>query len=285
MLKHALAIFALLSSPSVLLTWNQSTDVGTVNVYRATGTGATFAKIASGVPASGPYVDSAVDGGQEYRYQLTAVVDSVESVPTPPVDVALGQEQCPATATFDPTKPGQLTICDPTSPSTTACILSQPGSTTLCRINGTINISENGNPFRVLFNAPVDVFKFVAPTNIVVSPTTSYYLGSLVALGHNPDMVYLVPNNCNLTKIVYDARMSGALTTPITISMWDLEDKSQVPDSAVTQTWTGVTVESVATMNWPILGGDHLQVRFTMPAGVPAGFYINMTVTAYCVDR
>lgn len=192
---------------------------------------------------------------------------------------------CTPPSTFDPTIPGQVTVCDPVPPSTAACLVSAPGASSLCRINGVINLSENGSAFRPLFNPPVDVFKFVAPTNIVVSPSTTYYLGSLVALGHNPDMVYLVPNSCTLTKIVYDARMSGAQKTPISISMWNVEDKDTVPNSTVSQTWTGVAVESVVTPNWPILAGDHLQIRFTMPATSPVGFYLNMTVTAYCADN
>lgn len=177
-----------------------------------------------------------------------------------------------------------MTLCDPVPPGP-ACTVSAADASTLCRINGTINLSENGSAFRPLFVAPVDVFKFVAPTNIVVSPTTTYYLGSLVALGHNPDMVYLAPNACTLKKVVYDARMSGALKTPVTISMWDVTQNVQIPNSAVTQTWTGIAIETVASPEFAVAANDQLQVRFTMPAGVPAGFYINMTVTAYCADN
>lgn len=198
---------------------------------------------------------------------------------------------CVNTSPFDPTKPGQLTLCDPAPATGPSCMLSvaatatSPGSSTLCRVGGVMNISENALPFHPLYVAPVDVFKFVAPSNVVVSPTTSYYLGSLVALGHNPDMVYLAPNACSLNKVVYDARMSGSLSTPITISMWDVTQNKAIPDSAVTQTWKGVTVESVATPGFAVAASDQLQVRFSMPAGVPGGFYINMTVTAYCTDN
>lgn len=191
---------------------------------------------------------------------------------------------CPASFIFDQTIPGQVTLCDPIPPGP-ACLISAIGASTLCRINGTINISENKSAFRPLFVLPVEVFKFVAPTNIVVSPTTTYYLGALVALGHNPDMVYLAPNACTLKKVVYDARMSGSLKTPVTISMWDVTQNVQIPNSAVTQTWTGVAIETVAAPAFEVAANDQLQVRFTMPAGVPAGFYINMTVTAYCTDK
>jgi hypothetical protein len=191
---------------------------------------------------------------------------------------------CPTSFVYDPTKPGQLMLCDPVPAPGPACVLSVAGSSTLCRINGILNISENALPFHPLYVAPVDVFKFVAPTNILVSPLTSYYLGSLVALGHNPDMVYLAPNACTLGKVVYDARMSGALKTPITISMWDVTQNVLIPNSSVVQTWTGVTVETVAAPAFAVAANDQLQVRFTMPAGVPAGFYINMTITAYCTD-
>lgn len=197
---------------------------------------------------------------------------------------AVAQTTCSSSFSFNQKLPGQLTLCDPVPPGP-ACQVSIAGASTLCRINNTINISENGFPFHPLYVAPVDVFKLVAPTNIVVSPTTTYYLGSLVALGHNPDMVYLAPNACSLNRVVYDARMSGSLKTPITIAMWDVTQNMLIPNSSVTQTWTGVTVESVATPVFAVAANDQLQVRFTMPAGVPAGFYINMTVTAYCTDN
>lgn len=194
-------------------------------------------------------------------------------------------QTCTQTTTFNPAIQGQVNVCDAVPPTTTACLVSVAGESSLCRVNGVLNISENGLPYVPLFRAPVDVFKFLAPTNIVVSPTTTYYLGSLVALGHSPDMVMLAPSACTLNKIVYDARMSDALKTPITLSMWDMTSGIQIPNSAVTQTWSGVTVESIATPGFAVAANDQLQVRFFMPAGVPGGYYINLTVTAYCAEN
>ena len=73
------------ASHSVTLNWTASTDTGgTVNVYRTAGacsTSATFTKIATGVVAAGPYVDSGIAVGN-YCYQVTAVVGGAESVPS-----------------------------------------------------------------------------------------------------------------------------------------------------------------------------------------------------------
>jgi len=277
------------TAPSeVVLNWAASTTAGTtITVSRAPGacvTGQTFSTLASGVAAGGPYTDVTVAAGSSYCYYVQSVLAGFVSSPSNSVSALVPPAVC---SYFSSSDPGQAIFCD----GTPACVLSAaatsttPGSSTLCRSNGILQISENGSSFRQLFNAPVDVFKFVAPTNIVVSPTTTYYLGSLVALGHNPDMVYLAPNACSLNRVVYDARMSGGLSTPITIQMWDITQGIAIPNSAVTQTWTGVTVESVASPSFPVNANDQLQVRFFMPAGVPSGFYINMTVTAYCTDN
>lgn len=281
--------FAQTTPHYVTLTWAASPDGGTVNVYRAPHVcppppPATFSVIASGVAGGGPYQDGPPMVAGDYCYEVTDVLAGLESVPSNQAHVSVPATGCSTSSTFDPTLPGQLFLCDPVPPGPT-CILSVAGSSTLCRINGTVNISENALPFHPLYVAPVDVFKFVAPSNVPVSSKTSYYLGSLVALGHNPDMVYLVPNACTLSKIVYDTRASGALQTPITISMWDVTQNLQISNSAVTQTWKGVEVQTVATPAFAVAANDELQVRFTMPPGVPTGYYMNMTVTAYCTDN
>lgn len=191
---------------------------------------------------------------------------------------------CSNQSAFDPTKPGQVTICDPVPPGP-ACLVSSPGSSTVCRINGVANISENGSAFRPLFSPPVDVFRFYAPTNLPLTASTSYYIGSLIAGGHNPDMVYMVPNACTLTKVVYDTRSSGPLSGGIAISLWNVTKNIAIPNASTTQSWTSWSVETVATPSFALLAGDQLQVRLTMPSTLPKGFYANMTVTAYCIDN
>lgn len=191
---------------------------------------------------------------------------------------------CSANATFDPTLPGQLTLCDPVPPGP-ACILSIAGASTLCRINGTINLSENGAPFHPLYVAPVEVFRFYAPTNLVIGPSTAIYIGTLIAGGHNPDMVYLALNACTLTKVVYDTRTNGAVTTPVTMSLWDVTQNVAIPNAATTQTWNGWVQETVAAPTFAVAANDQLQVRFSTPKTLPPGFYLNLTVTAYCTDN
>lgn len=73
------------STHTVTLTWTPSTDTGgTVNIYRATSscTGTpTFTKLATGIVAAGPYVDSSVGIGP-FCYYVTAVVNGAESLPS-----------------------------------------------------------------------------------------------------------------------------------------------------------------------------------------------------------
>lgn len=155
---------------------------------------------------------------------------------------------------------------------------------TVAVVDGVPSGPSNTADLAVFPSSPVDVFRFAAPSNVGVSSSTAYFLGSLAALGHHPDMVYLAPNACILNKVIYDTRASGALAAPVTISMWDVTQNIVIPGSAVTQTWTGSSVETVVAPGFAVAANDQLQVRFSMPAGVPAGFYLNMTVTAYCQD-
>lgn len=66
------------------LTWKASTDAGTtVNVYRSTtGCAGTFVKLATGVVAAGPYTDTGLSAGTTYSYQITAVLNKLESLPS-----------------------------------------------------------------------------------------------------------------------------------------------------------------------------------------------------------
>jgi hypothetical protein len=68
---------------SVSLTWTASaTPGGTVNVYRCIGANCTsFTLLTSGVLAAGPYTDATITAGA-YSYQVTAVVNGAESVPS-----------------------------------------------------------------------------------------------------------------------------------------------------------------------------------------------------------
>lgn len=87
-----LALFAIFSAAlfaqsnhSATLTWSDTTNPAgtTYNVYRATGAcaaGLTFTDIAPGVAVK-TYVDSTVTPGV-YCYQVTAVLNGVESAPS-----------------------------------------------------------------------------------------------------------------------------------------------------------------------------------------------------------
>lgn len=102
-MKHLIAVLffvglcigaASAASHQVKLTWTASIDStsanpGTTNVYRATAAcpasgivGVTFAKIASGQPAGGPYTDTSVTSGATYCYYVTAVIGGAESSPS-----------------------------------------------------------------------------------------------------------------------------------------------------------------------------------------------------------
>jgi len=82
-----------LHAASIKLTWSESNnpaaqDPGTVNVYRRTANcpssvkSVTWLKLATGVSASGPYVDNAANTLYPHCYYVTSVINGVESVPS-----------------------------------------------------------------------------------------------------------------------------------------------------------------------------------------------------------
>jgi len=82
---------------AAILSWTASTTPGTVtyNVYRATASTGPFTKIASSISGT-TFTDNAttdpaspVQAGQTYYYEVTAVVNGVESTPTSPVPVTI----------------------------------------------------------------------------------------------------------------------------------------------------------------------------------------------------
>lgn len=76
-----------LSQRSVRITWQASSDAAanpslTYNVYRAATCAGQFSKLnASGLPATS-YLDTAVAVGAAYCYQVTAVLNGLESAPS-----------------------------------------------------------------------------------------------------------------------------------------------------------------------------------------------------------
>jgi fibronectin type 3 domain-containing protein len=84
--------FAFCASPAhsqyiVRLSWTASSDAAanpslTYNVYRAAACPEQFAKINSAPVTGTSYVDTNIGAGAAYCYQVTAVLSSVESVPS-----------------------------------------------------------------------------------------------------------------------------------------------------------------------------------------------------------
>lgn len=78
---------------TIKLTWNEANgttpqDPGTVTVYRRTDNcpttvnSVTWLKLATGVSASGPYVDNAANPNYPHCYYVTSTVNGVESEPS-----------------------------------------------------------------------------------------------------------------------------------------------------------------------------------------------------------
>jgi len=96
-MKTLLAAFLFLAVPlnaapthQVVLNWLASADGGAVTIYRAPGAcsaSSVFASISSGVTAN-TYTDSTVTVGS-FCYQVTTIVNGVESLPSNPVTVRL----------------------------------------------------------------------------------------------------------------------------------------------------------------------------------------------------
>jgi hypothetical protein len=87
------AIALPLNAASIKLAWTPSVssttaDPGTVNVYRRTSTcpasfsSVTWIKLATGVPAGGPYIDSQANLYYPHCYYVTAVINGKESPPS-----------------------------------------------------------------------------------------------------------------------------------------------------------------------------------------------------------
>jgi chitinase len=76
---------------SVNLSWNASSDVAGYNVYRSTSATGTYAKINPSVDANTAYTDSTVVAGQTYYYEATSVNSSGQESArsTPPVVAAV----------------------------------------------------------------------------------------------------------------------------------------------------------------------------------------------------
>jgi fibronectin type 3 domain-containing protein len=83
-LAAAAPVAAAAPKHSIKLTWTASPDVGsTVTIRRSTnGCAGTFTVLISRVAASGPYTDTTLVAGQTYSYQLTAVINNLESAPS-----------------------------------------------------------------------------------------------------------------------------------------------------------------------------------------------------------
>jgi hypothetical protein len=88
---ESLAGIGTVTSYSVSLYWNASTNVAGYNVYRSTAANGTYAKVNPSLDAATAYTDSTVASGQTYYYEATSVNSSgQESSPsTPPVVAAV----------------------------------------------------------------------------------------------------------------------------------------------------------------------------------------------------
>ena len=82
-----------LHAATVQLTWNPSSsstpqDPGSINVYRvtracpATANSISWLKLATGVPADGPYVDRAANMLYPHCYYITVVIEGIERAPS-----------------------------------------------------------------------------------------------------------------------------------------------------------------------------------------------------------
>lgn len=102
LLIHAATLFGQAGGGhTAQLTWSESADGGTVNIYRAAAACSTnpasFTQIKTGVAAAGPYTDSTIAVGS-WCYYVTAVVGGAESgasnkitltvLPQPPTGLA-----------------------------------------------------------------------------------------------------------------------------------------------------------------------------------------------------
>jgi hypothetical protein len=98
---------AALGQTSVSLTWTASTTPGTsVNVYRGSSSCSnSFLKIASGVPAAGPYTAAGLFPGGTYSFQVTAVLNGQESAPSNCVLVTI-----PVAVPSPPASPSGLAV-------------------------------------------------------------------------------------------------------------------------------------------------------------------------------
>jgi hypothetical protein len=88
---QSLAGIGTVTSYSVSLYWNASTNVAGYNVYRSTAANGTYAKVNPNLDAGTAYTDSTVASGQTYYYEATAVNSSGQesSRSTPPVVAAV----------------------------------------------------------------------------------------------------------------------------------------------------------------------------------------------------
>jgi hypothetical protein len=79
------------SSHSVLLSWGASSTPGVrYNVYRSSSSSSPYTKLTSSTPIAGlAYIDSTISAGQIYYYQVTAINDTGESLPTSPTAAAV----------------------------------------------------------------------------------------------------------------------------------------------------------------------------------------------------
>ncbi len=88
---ESLAGIGTVTSYSVSLWWNASTNVAGYNVYRSTAANGTYAKVNPNLDAGTAYTDSTVASGQTYYYEATSVNSSGQesSRSTPPVVAAV----------------------------------------------------------------------------------------------------------------------------------------------------------------------------------------------------
>jgi hypothetical protein len=85
-----------LAQSSVSLSWTPSvTPNTTVNVYRASSSCSnSFIRLASDVPAAGPYIAQNLLVGGTYAFQVTAVLNGVESPPSNCVVLTIPPNSC-----------------------------------------------------------------------------------------------------------------------------------------------------------------------------------------------
>ena len=88
---------------AVALTWTDSPDAGTVNVYRAdtscSDPSAIFNQVATAVPLGGAWTDTGMDSG-EYCYYVTGVLGGAESTPSNTFDAVITQSSTTVSGTI-----------------------------------------------------------------------------------------------------------------------------------------------------------------------------------------